>query len=299
MAASASMPPTPQPSTPEAVDHRRVRVGADERVGIGHRERAACRVRGEDDAGQVFEIDLVDDAGVGRHDAEVLERLLAPAQEDVALAVARELEVGVPEKRGGAAELVDLHRVVDDELDGLERVDLAADRPPCFFMASRMAARSTTAGTPVKSCRSTRLGVKAISRIGSAFGSHSRAPRCRPRAPMTPSSVRSRFSSRILSENGSRAMPGRALLAAGRLWMPNDRSPTLSVEALPKLFFMTGSSWALRRRDSGRWRYGETIFSGRTTRSNSSAVMTPSLSAASLSVVPSWWASLATLAALS
>ncbi len=38
-------------------------------------------------------------------------------------------------------------------------------------MASRMAARSTTAGTPVKSCRSTRAGVKAISRSGSAFGS--------------------------------------------------------------------------------------------------------------------------------
>ena len=30
-------------------------------------------------------------------------------------------------------------------------------------MASRIAARSTTAGTPVKSCSSTRAGVKAIS----------------------------------------------------------------------------------------------------------------------------------------
>jgi hypothetical protein len=32
-----------------------------------------------------------------------------------------------------------------------------------LFMASRMAARSTTAGTPVKSCISTRAGRKAIS----------------------------------------------------------------------------------------------------------------------------------------
>ena len=33
IAASASMPPTPHPSTPEAVDHRRVRVGPDQGVG--------------------------------------------------------------------------------------------------------------------------------------------------------------------------------------------------------------------------------------------------------------------------
>src|SRR3990170_3829672 len=33
--------------------------------------------------------------------------------------------------------------------------------PPSNFMASRMAARSTTAGTPVKSCISTRAGRKA------------------------------------------------------------------------------------------------------------------------------------------
>ena len=33
-------------------------------------------------------------------------------------------------------------------------------------MASRIAARSTTAGTPVKSCMSTRAGVKAISSDG-------------------------------------------------------------------------------------------------------------------------------------
>ena len=36
-------------------------------------------------------------------------------------------------------------------------------------MASRMAARSTTQGTPVKSCSRTRLGVKAISFSGLEF----------------------------------------------------------------------------------------------------------------------------------
>ena len=43
--------------------------------------------------------------------------------------------------------------------------------PPSRFMASRIAARSTIAGTPVKSCSSTRLGRNAISRSGSALGS--------------------------------------------------------------------------------------------------------------------------------
>ena len=41
-----------------------------------------------------------------------------------------------------------------------------AGSPPRSAIASRMAARSTTAGTPVKSCMTTRAGVKAISLLG-------------------------------------------------------------------------------------------------------------------------------------
>src|SRR5919108_379532 len=48
------------------------------------------------------------------------------------------------------------------------RGSIRAGSPPMAAIASRMAARSTTAGTPVKSCMSTRAGVKAISRLGSA-----------------------------------------------------------------------------------------------------------------------------------
>jgi hypothetical protein len=47
---------------------------------------------GEDDAGEVFEIDLVADAHAGRHGGEVAEGGLAPLEEGVALAVALELE---------------------------------------------------------------------------------------------------------------------------------------------------------------------------------------------------------------
>ena len=105
----------------EPVDHRRVRVGPDERV--RERERAAVLVARLDHAREVLEVDLVDDAGVGRDDAEVVERRLAPAQEGVALAVPLELALGVLEHGHARAELVDLHRVVDDELGGDLRID--------------------------------------------------------------------------------------------------------------------------------------------------------------------------------
>ena len=63
------------------------------------------------------------DAGRRRHDAEVAERLLAPTQEEVALVVALELLAAVEQQRRLRAVLVDLHRVVDDQLDRLQRVD--------------------------------------------------------------------------------------------------------------------------------------------------------------------------------
>ncbi|CAB4872705.1 unannotated protein [freshwater metagenome] len=106
----------------QAVDHRRVRIGADERVGIGLRR--ALAVLDEDDAREVLEVDLVDDAGVRRNDLEGLEGLLAPLEELVALAVALELALGVDREGVGGAEGVDLHRVVDHELRRDERLDL-------------------------------------------------------------------------------------------------------------------------------------------------------------------------------
>ena len=57
----------------EAVDHRRVRVGADDRVGVGD------AVALEDDARQVLEVDLVADAHARGHDAEAARRSSAPS----------------------------------------------------------------------------------------------------------------------------------------------------------------------------------------------------------------------------
>ena len=66
----------------------------------------------------------MDDAGARRHDAQVAERGLRPAQELVALAVALVLALDVEGERAGRPEPVDLHGVVDDEVGRDERVDL-------------------------------------------------------------------------------------------------------------------------------------------------------------------------------
>ena len=116
----------------EAVHHRRMRVGADERV----RER--CSVARLDHAREVLEIHLMADACVRRDDLQRLERLLPPAQERVALAVPRELELDVALDREPSCQLVHLHRVVDDELDRDERIDL---RGVAALVAHRVAHR--------------------------------------------------------------------------------------------------------------------------------------------------------------
>ena len=66
----------------------------------------------------------MDDAGLGRDDAEVVECLLAPSQERIAFAVALELQFGVAQEGEGAAGEVDMDGVVDDEVDRDEGVDL-------------------------------------------------------------------------------------------------------------------------------------------------------------------------------
>ena len=85
--------------------------------------------------------------------------------------------------------------------------------PPISRIASRIAARSTTAGTPVKSCMTTRAGVNAISLLGSSLAFQVASASMSCARIDSPSSLRSRFSSRIFSENGSRAMSNRRTAA--------------------------------------------------------------------------------------
>ena len=77
---------------------------------------------------------------------------------------------------------------------------IAAGSPPISSIASRIAARSTTAGTPVKSCISTRAGWKGISTLGSAAASQPAIASTSAALTETPSSSRSTFSSSTLTE---------------------------------------------------------------------------------------------------
>ena len=102
---------------PEGVDHRRVGVGADERVGHGH------AVADGHHRAQVLEVHLVDDPHPRRNDPEVAEGALRPPKQGVALAVSPVLMLDVALVGRTRAEGVDLHGVVDHEVDRHLRID--------------------------------------------------------------------------------------------------------------------------------------------------------------------------------
>ena len=67
----------------------------------------------------------------GGHNLEILETLLAPAEESVALDIALHFQVGVEGERVRRAEFVHLHGMVDHEFGGEQRIDflrVAAER---------------------------------------------------------------------------------------------------------------------------------------------------------------------------
>ncbi len=73
------------------------------------------------------------DAGAGRHHAEIVEGVLPPAQEVITFPVSLVFELDVVRERLRGAEIVDLHRVVDDEIDRRQRIDflrIAAELSP-------------------------------------------------------------------------------------------------------------------------------------------------------------------------
>jgi hypothetical protein len=62
----------------QAVDHGGVRIGAHQRVGIGHHVRLAGAFLVQTPLGQIFQVDLVADARARRHHAEIVEGGLEP-----------------------------------------------------------------------------------------------------------------------------------------------------------------------------------------------------------------------------
>src|SRR5439155_26983413 len=77
----------------QAVDHRCVRIGADQRI------RKSDSVADLHDFRQKLQIHLMHDAGGGRDDVEVAKRLLPPLKELIPLAIALKFFPGVVDKR--------------------------------------------------------------------------------------------------------------------------------------------------------------------------------------------------------
>ena len=95
-----------------------MRVRSYNRVGVG------LTVTHHDHAGQVFNVDLVDDAGARWHDLEFVECSLTPTQELVALLVALVLQGNVETESFRGSKVVRDHGVVNDQFRWSQRVDL-------------------------------------------------------------------------------------------------------------------------------------------------------------------------------
>jgi hypothetical protein len=197
MTASASMPPTPQPTTPRPLIMVVWLSVPTQESGYATVSPPACLVQHALARYSRFTWWTMPVAG-GTH-AEVAQALLAPLEELVALVVALELLGGVDRERLGRAEGVDLHAVVDDQVALDQRVDELGS-PPSFFIASRMAARSTTQGTPVKSCSTTRPGMKGISSLAGLLAFQLARPDTSSAVTTKPSRLRSMDSSSTLME---------------------------------------------------------------------------------------------------
>ena len=92
-------------------------------VGSHHRIRIhLAAFAAEHHRRQVFQVDLVHDARIGRHHAEIAERRLPPSQQGVSFAVALEFQEGVEIEGVFCAEVVHLHRVVDHQIGGQQGV---------------------------------------------------------------------------------------------------------------------------------------------------------------------------------
>ena len=156
IAASASMPPTPQPTTPAPLIIVVCESAPTSESGYKTPSRE------ENAAGEVFEIDLVDDADSGRDDAQAAESARAPFEELIALAVALEFDFHIEFGGVGAAGEIDLNGMVDDEVDGRDGLDgfgIFAG----FGGGVAHGGEVGEEGDSVKSCKTTRATEKGIS----------------------------------------------------------------------------------------------------------------------------------------
>mmetsp|Transcript_2208 Transcript_2208/g.5228 ORF Transcript_2208/g.5228 Transcript_2208/m.5228 type:complete len:373 (-) Transcript_2208:195-1313(-) len=108
---------TPTDNT-ETIDHGGVRVGTDHTVRIEKTILVEDRVR------QILEVHLMNDTTAGWDDAQVIEGVRTPLEELEALSVALHLLFLVARQGVLSATHIHLHRVVDHNVGGTERIDL-------------------------------------------------------------------------------------------------------------------------------------------------------------------------------
>ena len=106
----------------KAIDHRRVGICTDNTV--RQRYRGVTAMLQRHDAGEILQVHLVDDSRGGRNNPEIIESISTPAQELVALTVALEFALGVDQEGGQRAVFINLYRMVDDQVNRNQRVDL-------------------------------------------------------------------------------------------------------------------------------------------------------------------------------
>ena len=101
----------------KAVDHCRMRIGADEGIGIIYAIFFEHAFR------QILQVHLVNNADAWRHDFEGIEGLFAPFEKLVAFTVTMKFQIKVARERITRARIVHLHAVVHHEIDWHQGLD--------------------------------------------------------------------------------------------------------------------------------------------------------------------------------
>ena len=104
----------------KTVNHRGVGVCSDEGVWVGDDGAIGLFFR-KDATGEIFEVNLMNNSDSWGNNAKCLEGLLSPFEEFVAFPVTFEFVLHVEHERLFCAVDVDLHGVIDDEIDGYKR----------------------------------------------------------------------------------------------------------------------------------------------------------------------------------
>ncbi len=93
-------------------------IGADQGIRIDH----VIVFRGPHHLGQMFDVDLVADAGSRRNHPKIIKCLLSPAKELITFPVAIKFQFGVELCRILGAEGIDHNRMINDQIDRRQRV---------------------------------------------------------------------------------------------------------------------------------------------------------------------------------